>query len=161
MKPDVYSIWQRRRLRLFFCCWLLAGWLRTTVMAAWAGAAASRRALHGCRRLSTAALSGTAPVLLMYTGNQCSLCDDARAVLDTVARPFQLEQINISDAEHAHTFYPRYKWDIPVFYIGGAYFAKHRITASEVERALAEASEAKFTARAGEPDSRSGCDRAG
>jgi hypothetical protein len=90
------------------------------------------------------------PLVRLFTGSGCSLCDDAKDVLQSARVPHRLELVDIgADA----TYRRRYKWDIPVLHIDGRYFAKHRIDREGVERALLEATQGSFEAREGEPDS--------
>jgi len=46
----------------------------------------------------------------------------------------------------------KYKFDIPVLHVNGAYMAKHRITHADARAALAAAASGTFTPLKGEPD---------
>ena len=89
------------------------------------------------------------PVLRLFTGNQCSLCDDVKRVVAQASQPHSLETVDIGEKAHRE-FFRRYKWDIPVLHIDGEYFAKHRVELGELEEALRQASagaEVSFVAR--------------
>ena len=100
------------------------------------------------------AAASRAPVLRLFTGAQCSLCDDVKRVVALTSQPHTLETVDIGEKAHRE-FFRRYKWDIPVLHIDGQYFAKHRVELGELEEALRQASEGSFVAREGEPDARS------
>eukprot|EP00403_Amphidinium_massartii_P030497 CAMPEP_0178387656 /NCGR_PEP_ID=MMETSP0689_2-20121128/9185_1 /TAXON_ID=160604 /ORGANISM="Amphidinium massartii, Strain CS-259" /LENGTH=224 /DNA_ID=CAMNT_0020008025 /DNA_START=54 /DNA_END=724 /DNA_ORIENTATION=- len=93
------------------------------------------------------------PVVTLFTKSGCTLCDKALAVLQNSAAEYELEVVDI-EAPGNEDWNGRYWCDIPVFHIDGAFWAKHRLQADEVEEALMEASASKFSARDGEPDSR-------
>ena len=131
---------------------------------------ASRAALPRARRLRAAAdgaapssVSGRVyddggaggPVVRLFTKPGCTLCDDARAVLEAAraTRPHVLEAVDIGDAENK-LWWDKYKYDIPVLHVGDAYWTKHRVTLDEVEAALAEAASGAFEAREGEPNAK-------
>jgi len=94
-----------------------------------------------------------APTVRLFTKSGCTLCDVAKGVLADAAaeRPHTLEAVDITDADKGE-WYEKYKYDIPVLHIDGAYWAKHRITLDESLEALAAASEGTFEPRKGEPD---------
>ena len=105
----------------------------------------------------TAALlraAASRPALRLFTGAQCSLCDDVKRVVAQASQPHSLETVDIGEKAHRE-FFRRYKWDIPVLHIDGEYFAKHRVELGELDEALRQASEGTFVAREGEPDARS------
>ena len=94
------------------------------------------------------------PALRLFTGADCSLCDELKAVLARSTHPHTLESVDIGEKVHREWF-RRYKWDIPVLHIDGKYFAKHRIqSVAELDSALAEAARGEFIEREGEPDAR-------
>mmetsp|Transcript_72578 Transcript_72578/g.170164 ORF Transcript_72578/g.170164 Transcript_72578/m.170164 type:complete len:206 (+) Transcript_72578:50-667(+) len=118
------------------------------------------RLLHRSRQArrlqSSRFATGTAekvPQVTLFTKPGCTLCDKAVAKLKETSQPFQLSTVNI-DAPGNESWRERYWCDIPVFHVDGAFWAKHRLTDSEVESALAEAASGSFTRRDGEPDSR-------
>ena len=95
-----------------------------------------------------------APVVTLFTKEDCSLCDDAVAVLREFRAQCSLEAVDINDAEHEE-WHGRYWMDIPVLHMNGEFWAKHRISADEVVAALADATRGEFVARKGEPNGRS------
>lgn len=106
----------------------------------------------------SAAVAGAAskrhvPTVRLFTGPNCSLCDELKALLARSTQPHILELTDISDKAQ-RDWYRRYKWDIPVLHIDGLYFAKHRLERAELDSALAEAAAGAFAERAGEPDAR-------
>ena len=48
-------------------------------------------------------------------------------------------------------WWDKYKYDIPVLHVNGAYWTKHRVTAEEVVAAVAEARTGAFAPRGGQP----------
>ena len=130
---------------------------------------ASRAALPRARRLRAAADGGApsasgrvyddggagGPVVRLFTKPGCTLCDDARAVLEAAraTSPHTLEAVDIGDAEN-RVWWDKYKYDIPVLHVGDAYWTKHRVTLDEVEATLAEAAGGAFEAREGEPNAK-------
>ena len=129
---------------------------------------ASRAALPRARRLRAAAdgaapssVSGRVyddggaggPVVRLFTKPGCTLCDDARAVLEAAraTRPHVLEAVDIGDAENK-LWWDKYKYDIPVLHVEGKYWAKHRITREAALEALTAAREQRFEPSRGEPD---------
>eukprot|EP01062_Namystynia_karyoxenos_P071037 TRINITY_DN66439_c0_g1_i1.p2 TRINITY_DN66439_c0_g1~~TRINITY_DN66439_c0_g1_i1.p2 ORF type:complete len:129 (+),score=38.77 TRINITY_DN66439_c0_g1_i1:91-477(+) len=120
---------------------------------------AARRAVPrgGLRgRRPAASGSGRVPAVTLFTRPRCSLCDEAALALAAAAEGqglrYHLEQVDIT-APGREAAYAKYKWDVPVFFLDGAYWAKHRLEAEEAARALGEAAEGRFAARDGEPDS--------
>ena len=100
-----------------------------------------------------AADEASAPTVRLFTKAGCTLCDVAKEVLARASeeRPHTLEAVDITDDKNAEWF-SKYKYDIPVLHIDGAYWAKHRITLDDTLQALAEAEASAFTPRRGEPD---------
>eukprot|EP01051_Picozoa_sp_SAG22_P011406 SAG22_NODE_1094_length_5587_cov_6.950580_1_plen_128_part_00 len=122
--------------------------------------AAARQLQLQRRPLATAGAgvpgSSPLPAIKFFTAPQCSLCDVAKDVLSAVAEshPHTLELIDITAPEHKPKFHARYKWDIPVIWVGQQYFAKHRLDAGEVEAALEAAAAGRPVVPIGEePDS--------
>ena len=93
------------------------------------------------------------PLVRLFTKPGCTLCDDARAVLEAAraTSPHTLEAIDIGDAEN-RVWWDKYKYDIPVLHIDDQYWAKHRISLEASCEALRQASEGTFEAQKGEPD---------
>ena len=73
--------------------------------------------------------------LTLYSKPGCHLCDEMKAVIDSVAArvPLALEVIDISaDADLT----ARYGLEIPVLLVDGKKAAKYRVTADELLRRL-------------------------
>lgn len=118
------------------------------------------------RRYATLAASVTgiaweaesSPTVSLYTKAGCTLCDEAKAILETIREtsPHSLELVDITDTDKVD-WWNRYKYDIPVLHIDGAYWAKHRITADLARDALSTAERCRrdnepFPASAGQPN---------
>lgn len=93
------------------------------------------------------------PQVTLFTKPGCTLCDKAVAQLKETTQPFELSTVNI-EAPGNESWKSRYWCDIPVFHINGAFWAKHRLDAEDVEASLSAAHAGTFAARDGEPDSR-------
>ena len=67
------------------------------------------------------------PTVQLFTKAGCTLCDVAKGVLKTASteQPHTLETVDITDADKAD-WWQKYKYDIPVLHVNGAYWAKHR-----------------------------------
>ena len=96
---------------------------------------------------------GDGPTVELYTKEGCTLCDDAKAVLDALRAdaPHSLVAVDITDADKTE-LWDKYKYDIPVLAIDGVYWTKHRVTEMDARAALAEAATGQFRERPGEPD---------
>ena len=77
-------------------------------------------------------------VVTLYTKPGCHLCDAAAQVIEKVGRrvDLRLEKRNILNDPEA---FRRYRFEIPVVCIGQHEVARHRITAAQLEAALANA----------------------
>ena len=71
------------------------------------------------------------PTVRLFTKAGCTLCDVAKDVLANARaeHPHTLEAVDITDPEHGE-WWEKYKYDIPVLHIDGAYWAKHRCALS-------------------------------
>lgn len=71
----------------------------------------------------------------IYSKADCSLCVEAKAVLEAVRLriPFELVEVDI---EQDPALYERYRYDIPVVFIDGQKAFKHRLEARAVEERL-------------------------
>eukprot|EP00438_Fugacium_kawagutii_P004916 Skav217255 [mRNA] locus=scaffold47:683748:710161:+ [translate_table: standard] len=105
------------------------------------------------RRSQNATSVAAVPQVTLFTKPGCTLCDKAVAQLKETSQPFELSTVNI-EAPGNEAWKSRYWCDIPVFHINGAFWAKHRLEAEDVEASLLAAAEGTFTQRDGEPDSR-------
>ena len=96
---------------------------------------------------------GDGPTIELFTKEGCTLCDDAKAVLDALRAdaPHSLIAVDITDQDKTE-MWDRYKYDIPVLAIDGVYWTKHRINTNEARAALTEAATGEFRERPGEPD---------
>ena len=65
---------------------------------------------------------GDGPTIELFTKEGCTLCDDAKAVLDALRNdaPHSLVAVDITDADKTE-LWDRYKYDIPVLAIDGVY----------------------------------------
>mmetsp|Transcript_13579 Transcript_13579/g.42873 ORF Transcript_13579/g.42873 Transcript_13579/m.42873 type:complete len:158 (-) Transcript_13579:114-587(-) len=117
------------------------------------------------RLLTVSSVSGVAwevddsrPRVQLYTKAGCTLCDEAKSILAACrdTSPHSLELVDITDADKVEWWH-RYKYDIPVLHVDGAYWAKHRITLDQVRAALQTAAQLRdrdepFPASRGQPD---------
>jgi glutaredoxin len=71
----------------------------------------------------------------IYSKEDCSLCEEAKAVLLAVQRrvPFELEEIDI---EKDPSLFAQYRYDIPVVFVDGQKAFKHRLDERAVEARL-------------------------
>ena len=69
---------------------------------------------------------GNLPVVKLYTKDECSLCDEAMIVLDSVAQdvPFELIKIDITKDKE---LFEKFKEKIPVVYINGRFSFKYYV----------------------------------
>ena len=78
-------------------------------------------------------------VVTLYTKPGCHLCDSAAQVIEQVGRrvALRLEKRNILDDPET---FRRYQFEIPVICVNDREVARHRVTAAELEAAIAAAS---------------------
>jgi thiol-disulfide isomerase/thioredoxin len=96
-------------------------------------------------------------IVTLFTKEGCTLCDKVQSVLEATSEkyPHSLVAVDITDSEYRDEWFERYKFDIPVLHINGAYWTKHRITLAEAELGLATASKGVTLVPIGsEPDAR-------
>lgn len=76
--------------------------------------------------------------ITIYTRARCHLCDEAKSVIAPLAAEFgaSLREVDI-DADP--TLRERYTNDVPVIFIGPRFFAKYRVDAALLRRALQNA----------------------
>ncbi|KDN36484.1 DUF836-domain-containing protein [Tilletiaria anomala UBC 951] len=79
--------------------------------------------------------------LRLYTGPQCSLCDDVKEVIDSArkeAPAFTLELFNIRDdsLSDVHKWRRLYQYDIPVLHLNGEEIARHSLDKGKFIAAL-------------------------
>jgi hypothetical protein len=72
-------------------------------------------------------------IVEIITTKDCHLCDEAKAILARVNRdlPFTLVETRFSPTTHEQI-----RNDIPVVYVDGRFFAKHRIDERILRRGL-------------------------
>ena len=68
----------------------------------------------------------------IYSKPDCSLCEDAKRVIQQVRQriPFQLTEVNI---EEDRALFDEFRYEIPVIFIDGRKAFKHRVRADELE----------------------------
>lgn len=81
-------------------------------------------------------MSAPGPVTL-YTRADCTLCDEAHALLDTLAERlgFTIEAVDIDGDRELRA---RYNYAVPVIAVGGEEIARAPIRAAALEAALRE-----------------------
>lgn len=75
------------------------------------------------------------PVLIMYTKDNCSLCDQAKTMLQKFEGDFQLKEVDITEPENKRWF-DKYKYDIPVFHFNGEYLMRHKVHEELLKKTL-------------------------
>ncbi|CAG8485399.1 2868_t:CDS:2 [Paraglomus brasilianum] len=76
-------------------------------------------------------------LLTLFTSKNCSLCEEAKIVLERVRHkiPFELEQKDIR-APGNEKWFEEYKYDIPVLHLNGSFLLEHRINEETLEKTL-------------------------
>lgn len=71
----------------------------------------------------------------IYSKPDCSLCEDAKRVIQQVRQriSFQLIEINI---EEDRALFDEFRYEIPVIFIDGRKAFKHRVTPDVLERRI-------------------------
>ncbi|XP_020555461.1 glutaredoxin-like protein C5orf63 homolog [Oryzias latipes] len=77
----------------------------------------------------------TLPTLTLFTKDPCSLCDEAKEVLEQFNHRFVLQQVDITLPEN-RLWWDRYRWDIPVFHLNGQFVMKHRVDVALLDKLL-------------------------
>ena len=99
--------------------------------------------------------SAPPPQVTLFTKEGCTLCDKVKDILYELKNeiPHSLNQIDITDEEH-HSYFAKYKCDIPVLHVNGQCWIKHRVTLEEAREGLMQATREgnAFEARPGEPN---------
>jgi glutaredoxin len=77
-------------------------------------------------------------IVTLYTKPGCHLCEDAKAAIAPLLKEFAatLQEVNIEENPEV---FQRYRYDIPVLFIGSHKIAKHRVNPDQFRRQLAEA----------------------
>ena len=75
--------------------------------------------------------------LVIYTRNDCCLCDEMKNVIRQVAAhtPLALEEIDVDGAPETQE---KYGGEVPVLFINGRKAFKYRMTREELEKRLAK-----------------------
>ncbi|XP_051876041.1 glutaredoxin-like protein C5orf63 homolog isoform X2 [Pristis pectinata] len=76
------------------------------------------------------------PILTLFTKDSCTLCEEAKEVLEPYRHRFILQEVDITDPENS-VWFERYKYDIPVFHLNGQFLMMHRVNLKMLERRLA------------------------
>eukprot|EP00527_Entomoneis_sp_CCMP2396_P007825 CAMPEP_0198146768 /NCGR_PEP_ID=MMETSP1443-20131203/31320_1 /TAXON_ID=186043 /ORGANISM="Entomoneis sp., Strain CCMP2396" /LENGTH=162 /DNA_ID=CAMNT_0043810841 /DNA_START=39 /DNA_END=527 /DNA_ORIENTATION=+ len=94
----------------------------------------------------------SAPSVVLFTKEGCTLCDKVKDVLASVRdqQPHSLDQVDITDKDNREWF-QKYKYDIPVLHLNGKYWVKHRLAADQVETAFEAIQSGSFESPPGEP----------
>ncbi|PIK51544.1 hypothetical protein BSL78_11571 [Apostichopus japonicus] len=87
--------------------------------------------------LCSRSISSDRPILTLYTKENCSLCDDAKEVLQDFPNKFTLEEVDITTPENKH-WYKQYRYEIPVFHFQGQFLMKHRVDVKLLTQKLDE-----------------------
>jgi len=76
-----------------------------------------------------------APLIKFYTKPECSLCDEARTLLNLLKKeyPFDVEEVNILDDPN---LYQHYKYEIPVLLFPDQFQLKGRIDREQLRDKL-------------------------
>uniref|UniRef100_UPI00398F6A2F glutaredoxin-like protein C5orf63 homolog isoform X2 n=1 Tax=Pristiophorus japonicus TaxID=55135 RepID=UPI00398F6A2F len=90
------------------------------------------------RRTST--LRKDLPVLTLFTKDSCTLCEEAKEVLEPYRYRFILQEVDITVPENS-IWYERYKYDIPVFHLNGQFLMMHQVNFKILEKRLAKLEE--------------------
>ncbi|XP_042565243.1 glutaredoxin-like protein C5orf63 homolog [Clupea harengus] len=77
------------------------------------------------------------PTLTLFTKDPCSLCDDAKEVLEPYKHRYTLQEVDITLPENK-VWYDRYKFDIPAFHLNGQFLMMHRVNTTLLEKRLAK-----------------------
>lgn len=74
----------------------------------------------------------------LYSRPGCHLCEEAKVVITPLLREFGaiLREINIDEDA---VLKERYRWDVPVIFIGARKAAKYRVDAAQFRRQLEQA----------------------
>ena len=74
----------------------------------------------------------------LYSRPGCHLCEEAKVVITPLLREFGaiLREINIDEDT---VLKERYRWDVPVIFIGARKAAKYRVDAAQFRRQLEQA----------------------
>lgn len=76
--------------------------------------------------------------ITIYTRAQCHLCEEARVVIAPAAAEFGASVREI-DVDSDPVLRERYTNDVPVIFVGPRFFAKYRVDAEQLRRALRNA----------------------
>ncbi|XP_032873967.1 glutaredoxin-like protein C5orf63 homolog isoform X1 [Amblyraja radiata] len=77
------------------------------------------------------------PILTLFTKDSCTLCEEAKKVLEPYRHRFILQEVDITDPENC-VWFERYKYDIPVFHMNGQFLMMHQVNLKILEKQLAK-----------------------
>jgi glutaredoxin len=77
--------------------------------------------------------------ILIYSRKQCHLCDEAKAVVEPIARARGLG-VEIVDVDSDPKLTELYGLEVPVVFVGGRKAFKYRVDAKKLESLLERAS---------------------
>lgn len=75
--------------------------------------------------------------LVLYTKEDCSLCDEAKDIIeDLYPNKFEIEEVDIT--KNNRELFRKFKLDIPVFYYNGEFLMMHRVDKKALEKVINE-----------------------
>ena len=77
------------------------------------------------------------PTLTLYTKEECSLCDEAKEVLQPHWHMFKFEEVDIEE-DGNEKWHDMYCYDIPVFHFNGKFLMKHKVNTRLLLRKIKE-----------------------
>jgi hypothetical protein len=79
--------------------------------------------------------------LILYTKKNCSLCDEAKEIIEeTYSSKFLIEDVDITKDRD---LFRKFKLDIPVFYYNGEFLMKHRVDHEALKNLIKKIESAK------------------
>ena len=78
--------------------------------------------------------------LRLYTRRACHLCDAMKAVIDAETRGFPV-RLTVVDVDSESRLAAEHGEDVPVLFVGGKKFAKHRLERGRLREKLRRAGE--------------------
>jgi glutaredoxin len=74
----------------------------------------------------------------LYTRPDCHLCDEAKAAIAPLVREFRASFREV-DIDSDPVLQERYRWDVPVIFLGARKVAKHRVNLEQFRCQLRDA----------------------
>lgn len=81
--------------------------------------------------------NSTKPKLILYTHDQCSLCEDLVQELEPYKHRFEFRRIDILKKENIR-YLQLYRYDIPVLMLNGQFLCMHQLNRELLEKRLKE-----------------------